>query len=153
MKCILTSLSDQNHRFCWLELRTELTVHSKRHFPFLLCHNPGLLPFSIPLLAQEELWIFPDKQFLGSTAQPPKAFLQKGRVWISPVPLLMLALGHADSKTDQKAMATSPVCHHDCVVSSQGTSAQCHHGDSPTCPQGSCLGQLFPHPHSEMAEQ
>lgn len=107
-------------------------VHSKKYFPSLLCHSSGLLPFSITLLAQEELQIFPNKQLLEITAKPPKAFLQKGGVWISPVPLLLLTLRHADSKKDQKPMATSPVCHHNCAVSFQGTSAQCQHRDSPT---------------------
>lgn len=60
-------------------------VHSKRDFPSLLCHSSGLLPFSIALLVQEEPWILPKKQFSEITAEPPKAFLQKGGVWVSPV--------------------------------------------------------------------
>jgi len=53
-------------------------VHNKRHFPSLLCHDSGLLLFSVALLAQEELWTFPNKQILEITMKPPKASLQKG---------------------------------------------------------------------------
>lgn len=135
--------TDQNHRFCWLELKAELTVHSKRRLPSLLWHSSVLLPFGITLFAQEELQIFPNQQFLQIAAKPPKASLQKGGGWISPVTPLVLTLRRADCKTDQKPTATSPVCHNGGTMGTAQPALPC---------KRSCLGKLLPNLHSEMAK-
>lgn len=129
MKCIF----DQNHGFCWFELRTAVMVHRKRHFPLPFCHSSGLLPFSITLLAQEELQIF-QQAFRNHCEATQGIPSERESLDFTSLLLLMLTeTRHTDSKKDQKPIATSPMCHHNCAVRFQGTSAQCHHRDSLTC--------------------